>query len=274
MRDSFVNYLALGAAALALLAGIAAVKRGGSRFGTRSALVFAAAALVAAVGFGLALVLDSTVVFAVAATVAMLTMAIGILTHSSETAEVGKIADEQRVDHVSGLPNERLFRERLNAEHSRTKRTRQSYSVAVFEIDNYALLSESDKINGMKLLADSLLESIRNTDTLGRLGEDQVAVLLVDTLADGASIGCDRACERFFFQSCGHSDAAHVTRPLTVSVGIASFGDDTVDPMHVVDNARLAVKRLRDDLESGIRIYDAASFTRAGAPGDELALND
>lgn len=262
MQQSFVNFLALGAAAFAAIAAIAAAKRGRSSLRSRSAPIFALSATIAFAGFALALVLDNSAIFAGSAAIALVVFALGAMALAGEAEVLDRVAGEQRVDHISGLPNERLFFERLTAEHSRTKRTHQRYSIAVFEIDEYGLLSEQDKTNGMKLLAGALEESIRNTDTLGRLGTNQAAVLLVDTLADGAAIGCDRACERFFFQSCGHSDHAHVTRPLTVSVGIASFDDDTVDPRHVVDNAQLALKRMRDELDTGIRVFHASDYVR------------
>ncbi len=262
MQQSFVTYLALGAAILAAVAGIAASRSIEGGFRSRSSVIYAAAASIAAIGFAVALAQGSSDLFAGSAAAAMALIAVGLLTQSTESEVLGRLAAEQRVDFTSGLPNERLFQERLSAEHSRTKRTNQRYSVAVFEIDEYGLLSQDDKTNGLKLLADSLRESIRNTDTLGRIGSHQVGVLLVDTLAEGAVVGCDRACERFFFQSCGHSDVAHVTRPLTVSVGIAAFDDDTVDPSHVVDNARLTLKRLRDEMGTGIKVYDPGEYSR------------
>lgn len=255
MKESIVTYLALGAAALAVLGAVVLVLRTRGTFRSRSALPLVAAALVGVAGFGVALAIDSMQLFAGAAAAVLVLVAAGLLAQAGESERLGMITDEQRVDVISGLPNERLFRERLAAEHSRTKRTHQRYSIAIFEIDDFDSLSEEDKTGGLKLLAAALEESIRNTDTLGRIGEHQVGVLLVDTLADGAAVGCDRACERFFFQSCGHSDTAHVTRPLTVSVGIASFDDDTVDPQKVVNNALGALKALRERHESGIGVH-------------------
>lgn len=262
MQDSPAHYVALGFALMAAFAGIAGARKARGGFRSRSASTYTRAAIVTAIGFAAGIAFDNEIVFLAGACLGMTFVALGLFIQSKEGEVFVKIASEQRVDVISGLPNERLFYERLAAEHSRTKRTNQRYSIACFEIDDFALLSPEDQTNGMKLLADSLNESIRNTDTLGRLGEHQVAVLLVDTLADGAIIGCDRACERFFFQSCGHSEGAHVTRPLTVSVGIAAFDDDTVDPHHVVDNAKLAIKRLHDELDSGIKVYDRNEFVR------------
>lgn len=268
MHISIVHYIAFASAAVAVAAGIAGARRVRGGFHSRSAAMYMRAAFVTALGFAAGLIFDSEEVFLGGVSLGMLLVAVAFFMQSKEGEHFVRMASEQRVDVISGLPNERLFSERLDAEHSRTKRTNQRYSIAVFEIDEYALLSEEDKLNGMKLLAESLEESIRNTDTLGRIGERQAAVLLVDTLTEGAAIGCDRARERFFFRSCGHSETAHVTRPLTVSVGIAAFDDDTIDPRHVVDNAVLALKRLRDESDSGIKVYDRQQFLRP--PGGDF----
>lgn len=256
MHYTVVHYIAFACAAIAVAAGIAGAYRTRGGFRSRSAAMYTRATLVTAAGFAAGLIFGSERLFLGGVSLGMLLVATGFFLQSKEGETFHQLASEQRVDVISGLPNERLFHERLFAEHSRTKRTHQRYSIAVFEIDEYALLSDDDKTNGMKLLAESLNESIRNTDTLGRLGEQQVGVLLVDTLTDGAAIGCDRARERFFFRSCGHSETAHVTRPLTVSAGIAAFDDDTIDPNHVVENAKLALKRMRDRIDSGIEVYD------------------
>jgi diguanylate cyclase (GGDEF)-like protein len=252
----------LAASVIAALAGISGARKAKGGFRSKSATTYTRGAVIMAIGFGAGIALENETVFLCVPAFGLLFVALGLFIQTKEAEVFLKIASEQRVDFISGLPNERLFYERLAAEHSRTKRTNQRYSIATFEIDEYHLLSDDDKLGGMKLLAESLNESIRNTDSLGRIGEYQVAVLLVDTLAEGAIIGCDRACERFFFQSCGHSDTAHVTRPLTVSVGIAAFDEDTVDPHHVVDNSKLALKRLHDEMDSGIKVYERGEFMR------------
>ncbi|MFY9468708.1 MAG: GGDEF domain-containing protein [Solirubrobacterales bacterium] len=189
---------------------------------------------------------------------AILSIAFALVVLGRETASLAEITGRQRVDSVTGLYNRSMFDERLFAEHSRTKRTGIGYAVAVFEIDNFRDLDDSDKLNGMKLLAKSLTESIRHTDTLARVGDEHIAVLMVDTAAEGGIVGIERARERFFFQSCGHDEQAHVTRPLTASVGVAAFGDHTAEGQDVVDNAEQALQLLRLAGESGIRIHQGA----------------
>lgn len=269
MEETTFKYLVLVAALIPVAIGFSQSRKVSAISYAKSSKLFLRGGLLVAIGTGLAIVFGENLPLLIGTAMGMLLVGIGLSVQSKELEVFRKFADEQRVDIVSGLPNERLFYERLAGEHSRTKRTDVRYSVAIFEIDGYALFSEVDQLNGMRLLAESMSESIRKTDTLGRIGERQVAVLLVDTQAQGAVIGCDRACERFFFQSCGHSETAHVTRPMTLSVGIASFDEDTVDPQHVVDNAKLALHNLQSDLGSGIRIFDRDDFARPFADEDD-----
>lgn len=268
MDETTFKYLVLLAALIPVAVGMSQSQKITEGAYARSSKFFVRGGMLVALGAGLSIALGEDAPLMIGTALGMVMLGIGLTIQSKELAVFKQFASEQRVDIVSGLPNERLFYERLAAEHSRTKRTNVLYSIAIFEIDGYAHFSEADQINGMKLLAESMNESIRKTDSLGRIGERQVAVLLVDTLAEGAVIGCDRACERFFFQSCGHSESAHVTRPMTLSVGIASFDADTVDPQHVVDNAKLALHNLQSDLGSGIRIYDRDDFSRRFADED------
>lgn len=256
MDNTIVHYIAFACAMIAVGAGIAGARRARSGLHNRSAVVYTWAVLLSSFGFAGGLIFDNEEVFLGGVSLGMLLVALGFVVQVQEDEAFVQIASEQRVDVDSGLPNARLFHERLESEHSRTKRTNQRYSIAVFEIDDFDSLTEEDRENGMKLLAEALEESIRNTDTLGRLDERRVAALLVDTLTSGAAVGCDRARERFFFRTCGHSESAHVTRPLTVSVGIAAFGDDISEPHEVVDNAGVALSRMRSQPDSGIWVYD------------------
>lgn len=262
MDHSIVNYIAAGAGVIAAIVGMLTGRQTHDALGTRSQRVYALAAVAGAAGIVAAISFDNSDIAMLSFAAVLMILAAGMLRQHSEIHQAEVLTKEQRVDVVSGLPNERLFEERLFAEHSRTKRTGQRYSIAIFEIDDFEQLTKEDQLGGMRLLAAALEESIRNTDTLGRIDDQQAGVLLVDTVSDGAVIGCDRACERFFFQSCGHSDTAHVTRPLTVSVGIASFDEDTIDPRYVIDNARLVLARLRDRGGTGIAIYERDDFLR------------
>jgi diguanylate cyclase (GGDEF)-like protein len=262
MDFSGLHYLTLGTAGFAALIGVAQARKAKGGFRSRSAKSYTRAAVLLVIAIGGGLALSSEKFLLIVQSLAFLSIALGLIIQGKEGAVFLKIAAEQRVDFISGLPNARAFDERLAAEHSRTKRTGTRYAIAIFEVDDYTLLEEADKINSMKLLAKSLDYSVRNTDSIGRISDEHVAVLMVDTVAPGGVVGCERARERFFFQSCGHDDSAPVTRPMTISIGIAAFDEDTVDPTDVIENAKLALSRLRGEGETGVRIYERGEFSR------------
>ena len=136
---------------------------------TQSAQAYTRAAFLTAILFAIGLALDNEIVFLAGACVGMTFVTLGLIIQSKEGEVFVKIASEQRVDFISGLPNERLFYERLNAEHSRTKRTGSAIRSRSSRSTTSTAFREDDKFNGIKLLARSLEDSIRNTDTIGRV---------------------------------------------------------------------------------------------------------
>lgn len=244
----------LAAAALAALVVLAQrQKMGALQPKSHKRMTQAALLLLAGLIAGVALAEERVVVLVEG--FAILAFMLGLVQWGKELKVIGAIIREQRVDFVTGLYNRRTFDERLRAEHSRTKRTGVGYAVAIFEIDDFDALSPEDRANAMKLLAKSLSESVRHTDTLASIAFHQIAVLMVDTRAEGGAVGVERARERFFFRSCGHDPEANVTRPLTTSVGIAAFDDDVTDGNDVVINAERALHRMRSEGRSGVEIF-------------------
>jgi diguanylate cyclase (GGDEF)-like protein len=257
-----LHYLTLAVAGIAALVGILQARAARGGFRSRSAKSYTRASVLLVISIGAGIAFKSDQVLLIGESLAFALIAVGLVIQGKESEVFVKIAGEQRIDFISGLPNIRAFRERLDAEHSRTKRTGMRYAIAVFEIDDFHTLPPDDKINGMRLLAKSLEDSVRNTDSIGRISDEHVAVMMVDTAAEGGIIGCERARERFFFQSCAHDDEAHVTRPLTVSIGLAAFDEDTVDPQDVIENSKLALQRVRAEEGAGVRLYERTDFVR------------
>lgn len=254
MRYQALHILPLVAAALATgLAVLQQSKMGELQPRSHKHMTGAAVLLLAAFAGGLA-ARDERVVLVVTS-LAIVVFMLGLAKWNKELRAIGEIVAEQRIDFVTKLYNRRTFDERLHAEHSRTKRTGIGYAVAVFEVDDFHNLSEQDQTNGMKLLGKALSESVRHTDTLASVAFHQIAVLMVDTRAEGGVIGAERARERFFFRSCGHDPDSNVTRPMTVSVGIAAFDSDTVEGSDVVLNAEKSLHRMRGEGRSGVEVF-------------------
>lgn len=271
MNDQVLYILPLAVAALAVVVALAQKGRMGAlQPKSHKRMTFAALMLMAAFAAGLAT--GSTEAVLVVAALAAFALLAGLIQWGKELKVIGQVLQEQRVDFVTGLYNRRTFDERLLAEHSRTKRTGTGYAIAVFELDDYDQLSEADKVNGMKMLAGSLKQSVRHTDTLASITTNHIAVLMVDTRAEGGLIGVERARERFFFRSCGHDDEAPVTRPLTASVGIAAWDDSVDDGQHVIANAEETIRGMRKSGEVGVRIHRSRSAAAAERAAEPVAV--
>lgn len=89
------------------------------------------------------------------------------------------------LDPLTGALNRRGFLERLGLERQRALRTQAPLSVAYLDIDAFKALNDrAGHAAGDALLRDfvAVLQArIRATDTLGRMGGDEFAILLPDT---------------------------------------------------------------------------------------------
>ncbi|UTI62705.1 diguanylate cyclase [Paraconexibacter antarcticus] len=111
------------------------------------------------------------------------------------------------------------FREAAARELERTRRSGNSVSLALIDIDGFRELNATRGAAGgdiaLAVLADHLRDVTRTTDICGRTGADELAVLLPDTALDGAVSCAQRMVERV--------EDAEVdgVGPLTISAGAA-----------------------------------------------------
>ena len=91
-------------------------------------------------------------------------------------------------DEVTGLPNRRLFLERLGVAIARERAGGRGYAVAFFDLDGFKAVNDSlGHLAGDRLLAeigDRLRQRVRRADVAARFGVDEFAVLLNDIPSD------------------------------------------------------------------------------------------
>src|SRR5690606_33017787 len=99
-----------------------------------------------------------------------------------------QISDEllrsARHDELTGLPNRRLFQDRMKSALSRCKRKAARLAVLFIDIDNFKQVNDSFGHDAgdflLQEVALRLKQYLREEDTVARLGGDEFVVLLED----------------------------------------------------------------------------------------------
>jgi diguanylate cyclase (GGDEF)-like protein len=133
-------------------------------------------------------------------------------------------------DPLTGLPNRRLFRDRLEQLVVSGRRTRRPFALIVLDLDGFKRVNDSlGHLEGDALLrhvARRLRDHMRASDTVARLGGDEFALLLPDTDELGAVTKLSRLIHLLlepFSLSSG-------TITVSASLGLALYPDHGTTP--------------------------------------------
>ena len=111
------------------------------------------------------------------------------LSQLEEEIEVRKQAEEQleklaRYDHLTGLANRTLFRERLLMALAETHRNKTKFALLFLDLDHFKDINDNmghdvgDLL--LKSVSERLKSRVRETDLVARMGGDEFAILLND----------------------------------------------------------------------------------------------
>ena len=166
-------------------------------------------------------------------------------------------------DALTGLPNRKLFLDRLNLELAQSKRKHEHVAVMFVDVDRFKLVNDSlGHATGDRLLTmtgERISSSIRATDTLARLGGDEFALLFPGTDTEAAGIVADKIVSAMRTPITLEEQAIYATG----SVGIAIYPEDGIDSDSLMRNADAAMYRAKEDGRDTFRFYRAAMNTRA-----------
>jgi diguanylate cyclase (GGDEF)-like protein/PAS domain S-box-containing protein len=149
-------------------------------------------------------------------------------------------------DHLTGLPNRRLFQDRLDQEIKKAHRDRYRIAVLFIDLDRFKEVNDSlgHDVGDLLLIeaAARIKSRIRDYDTLSRFGGDEFTVILPE-LRDASSVGhvstniIERLSEAFMLKG----QESYVS----ASIGIALYPDDAdtvTDLVKQADQAMYAAK--------------------------------
>ncbi|MFZ5866078.1 MAG: GGDEF domain-containing protein [Thermodesulfobacteriota bacterium] len=131
------------------------------------------------------------------------------------------LEDISRRDPLTGTLNSRAFKETARKEIERTSRHWHPYTLAYMDIDDFKAVNDSHgHAAGDELLvtvAETLADSIRNSDVLARVGGDEFVILFPET-------GVARARRAMHRVKDNVNQRMQEKRwPVTLSVGLVTF---------------------------------------------------
>jgi diguanylate cyclase (GGDEF)-like protein/PAS domain S-box-containing protein len=170
-------------------------------------------------------------------------------------------------DVLTGLPNRRLFNDRLAVAMSAARRHRQRLAVMFLDLDLFKRINDTlghgvgDSV--LVEMSERLKSCVRDCDTVARMGGDEFTIMQSEIVsAEDAA----RLARRVIDSICLPFQIDNRELYLTTSVGIAIFPEDGDDPEVLVKNADIAMYRAKDLGRNSYQLYtpsmNAKSFER------------
>lgn len=144
------------------------------------------------------------------------------------------------LDPLTHLSNRRFFEQQLEKEILRSRRNGNPFSLMMLDLDGFKeyndrFLHQAGDI-ALQEFATILSDSVREVDTVSRIGGDEFAVILIESGAEGARDLCRRILDRVGRHMLPGPDGIRTER-LTASIGVASFPSDSFDKQDLVAKA-------------------------------------
>ena len=126
-----------------------------------------------------------------------------------------------RIDFLTGIRNRRDFIELVNMEINRAQRYEHPFTIACIDLDNFKTVNDSfGHTTGdilLRLVAQTIQENIRATDTVARLGGDEFAILMPETGRNVAEVILQKV------QKINLDIVRKHRWPITLSIGVVTF---------------------------------------------------
>jgi len=151
-------------------------------------------------------------------------------------------------DGLTGLYNYRAFRQQLHQEISRSKRFNLPVSLLIMDFDHFKVYNDlfghpnGDKV--LKLFAKRIYQNIRDVDCFARYGGEEFVLILPGTDKKAAKIVAEKI-RSLVEKSSFRFEEQLPTKRITISIGVASFPQDTDDEEEFIQLTDKALYRAK-----------------------------
>ncbi|MGI8632623.1 MAG: diguanylate cyclase [Solirubrobacterales bacterium] len=156
-----------------------------------------------------------------------------------------------RTDALTGLPNRRAFDDELRRLVAHAKRNGSAVTAMLIDIDHFKSLNDTygheRGDEALATVAKVLADTVRTSDFVARYGGEEFVALLPDTDRTEAAVPAEK------LRRAVSEASLSIDRQITISVGVACFPPDGMDPhalLRSADRALYAAKEAgRDRVE-------------------------
>jgi len=172
-------------------------------------------------------------------------------------------------DPLTDLPNRRLFFDRLSHALRRAKRQEAGVALLYLDLDHFKWINDNlGHAAGDKLLKEAsqrLKESIRESDTVARIGGDEFAIVLTDVDEEK---GAEAVARKILVKMQEPMFLKDNEVYVGVSIGVAMYPEHGDESKTLVHNADLAMYQSKRRGRNDFRVYSPDIYDGSHAEGD------
>jgi len=169
-------------------------------------------------------------------------------------------------DHLTGLVNRSLFRDRLIQAMARSKRLQQPIGLMLLDLDRFKAVNDTlghdigDEL--LKAVSERLKSCVREVDTVARMGGDEFTIILEGVPSEASIVVvAKRIAESISsaFELKGHRVS------IGVSIGITVYPHDDQGIDELLKHADEAMYRAKQQGGSGYHFHEASGYRTQSA---------
>lgn len=164
-------------------------------------------------------------------------------------SELAKLSRDSLLDPLTGISNRAGLDVALSTSLTAADNSGSPFALAVLDVDRFKSLNDTcghpagDEI--LRIVARTLLASVRAGDAVGRLGGDEFIAILHGAHVEGARVAAEKIREAVLGNDVSKILGPDVLGGVTVSIGVAQFtpGDTIVSMFARADRCLLEAKQ-------------------------------